>query len=164
MTIQSVNPATEQLIEEYPETPPETVNLRLQMAHEAQLIWRDVSFEERAKRMRSLAQILRDETESLARLSTTEMGKPITQARSEIEKCAWVCDYYAEHAEEFLRPRTERTKGGRSYVRSDPLGVVLAIMPWNFPYWQAFRAAAPAVMAGNVVVLKHASNVSGVSQ
>lgn len=164
MTIQSINPATGHLIEEYPETPPETVDLRLQMSHEAQLVWRDVSFQERTKRLRSLARILREETESLARLAATEMGKPITQARSEVEKCAWVCDYYAGHAGEFLRPRTEPTDGGRSYVRYDPLGVVLAIMPWNFPYWQVFRAAVPAVMAGNVVVLKHASNVCGVSQ
>lgn len=164
MTIQSLNPATEQLIEEYPETPPETVDLRLEMAHEAQLVWRGVRFSERTKRIRSLAQILRDETESLARLATTEMGKPITQSRSEVEKCAWVCDYYADHAEEFLQPRKAPTEGARAYVRYDPLGAVLAIMPWNFPYWQVFRAAAPAVMAGNVVVLKHASNVGSISQ
>ncbi|REJ88853.1 MAG: NAD-dependent succinate-semialdehyde dehydrogenase [Planctomycetota bacterium] len=162
--MQSINPATEELFEEYPETAHESVDLRLQMAHEAQLSWRKTSFDARVSRLRSLGKLLRAEVDSLADLATNEMGKPIAQSRGEVEKCAWVCDYYAEHAEEFLEPRTEPVEGGRGYVRYDPLGVVLAVMPWNFPYWQVFRAAVPAVAAGNVMALKHASNVSGVSQ
>jgi succinate-semialdehyde dehydrogenase/glutarate-semialdehyde dehydrogenase len=107
-----------------------------------------------------VAQELRQQRERLAREVTREMGKPLSQARAEIEKCAWVCEYYAQHGPQFLAPEEVRTEARRSYVRFDPLGVVLAIMPWNFPYWQVFRFAAGAVMAGNTVVLKHAANVS----
>jgi succinate-semialdehyde dehydrogenase/glutarate-semialdehyde dehydrogenase len=111
--------------------------------------------------MRRLAALLRAERATYGKLMTEEMGKPIAAAEAEADKCAWVCDFFAEHAESFLAPETIATDASRSFVRFDPLGPVLAIMPWNFPFWQHFRFAAPAVMAGNVAVLKHASNVPG---
>ena len=109
--------------------------------------------------MREAAQILRTRRAEYARTMTTEMGKPIVQAEAEVDKCAWVCEYYADHAEAFLAEQARETEASRSYVRFDPLGPVLAVMPWNFPFWQVFRFAAPALMAGNAGVLKHASNV-----
>src|SRR5207302_7532072 len=111
--------------------------------------------------LRALGARLRGRGPALAGLMTAEMGKPIAQAEAEIAKCAGACDYYAEHAGRYLAPETIETDAGRSFTRCDPLGVVLAIMPWNFPLWQVFRCAAPAWMAGNAIVLKHASNVSG---
>ena len=109
--------------------------------------------------MREAAQILRTRRAEYARTMTTEMGKPIVQAEAEVDKCAWVCEYYADHAEAFLAEQPRETQASRSYVRFDPLGPVLAVMPWNFPFWQVFRFAAPALMAGNAGILKHASNV-----
>jgi succinate-semialdehyde dehydrogenase/glutarate-semialdehyde dehydrogenase len=161
--IKSINPATEEVIQEYAPTAPEDVENRLQMADEAQRAWCGSSFADRAVRLRHLAEILTGDKESLAQLMTAEMGKPIKQARAEIEKCALVCNFYADKAEEFLSPRKIETDASDSFVRYDPLGVVFAVMPWNFPFWQVFRFAAPAVMAGNAGVLKHASNVSGVA-
>jgi succinate-semialdehyde dehydrogenase/glutarate-semialdehyde dehydrogenase len=111
--------------------------------------------------MRRAAAILRDRSQAYADLMATEMGKPLAQGKAEVEKCAWACDYYAEHAERFLAPEAVPTDATKSFVAFEPLGVVLAIMPWNFPFWQVFRFAAPALMAGNAAVLKHASNVSG---
>src|SRR6266516_5982606 len=128
-------------------------------AHAAFLQWREVPFARRAQRMREAAQILRTRRAEYARTMTTEMGKPIVQAEAEVDKCAWVCEYYADHAEAFLAEQPRETQASRSYVRFDPLGPVLAVMPWNFPFWQVFRFAAPALMAGNVGFLKHASNV-----
>lgn len=163
MPLESINPATESPIARYDEMSPDDVRERLHRADAAQQAWKHVGFDERADRLRALAEVLRDETDTLARLATEEMGKPLTQAKAEVEKCAIGCEYYAEHAEEFLSSRTEHTPAARSYVRYDPLGVILAIMPWNFPFWQVLRCAAPGVMAGNGIVLKHASNVSGVA-
>src|SRR6266705_255612 len=128
-------------------------------AHAAFLQWREVPFARRAQRMREAAQILRTRRAEYARTMTTEMWKPIVQAEAEVDKCAWVCEYYADHAEAFLAEQPRETPASRSYVRFDPLGPVLAVMPWNFPFWQVFRFAAPALMAGNTAVLKHASNV-----
>jgi succinate-semialdehyde dehydrogenase / glutarate-semialdehyde dehydrogenase len=116
---------------------------------------------ERGDLLRRVARRLREEDHRLAQLMALEMGKPVRQGRAEVEKCAWVSDFYAEHAETFLRPEPIVTESARSYVAFLPLGAVLAIMPWNFPFWQVFRFAAPAVMAGNVALLKHAGNVSG---
>ncbi len=116
-------------------------------------------FSERSKLMNEAAKVLRSKKEEYARGITTEMGKPIKQAVSEVEKCAWVCEYYAENAEKFLAEEFIETDATESYVRFDPIGVVLAVMPWNFPFWQVFRFAAPSIMAGNVGLLKHASNV-----
>jgi succinate-semialdehyde dehydrogenase/glutarate-semialdehyde dehydrogenase len=121
--------------------------------------WRRVPFAERAEPMRAAARILRARKEEFARTMAVEMGKPIAQGEAEAEKCAWTCEYYAEHAGAMLRVDPRETDALRSYIRFDPLGVVLAIMPWNFPFWQVFRFAAPALMAGNAAILKHASNV-----
>src|SRR5213593_354434 len=128
-------------------------------AHAAFLQWREVPFARRAQRMREAAQILRTRRAEYARTMTLEMGKPIVQGEAEVDKCAWACEYYADHAEAFLAEQSRETEASRSYVRFDPLGPVLAVMPWNFPFWQVFRFAAPALMAGNAGVLKHASNV-----
>jgi acyl-CoA reductase-like NAD-dependent aldehyde dehydrogenase len=161
--LKSINPANGELIAEYPETSPEDLEGRLAKAEEAFSRWRKTAFAERAKRFSSLAELLRKQQPVLAELMTREMGKPIAQAEAEIEKCAWVCDYYTEEGERLLAPQEVETDANRSYVRYDPLGTILAIMPWNFPYWQAFRAAVPAIAGGNVMVLKHAGNVSGVA-
>ena len=109
--------------------------------------------------MQKAASILRGRKAEFARTMTLEMGKPIVQGEAEVEKCAWTCEYYAQHAEAMLAEQPRETDASRSFVRFDPLGVVLAVMPWNFPFWQVFRFAAPALMAGNAGVLKHASNV-----
>src|SRR5207245_10755794 len=127
--------------------------------HAAFLEWRAVPMGARAKQMREAASALRRRKADYARTMTREMGKPIVQGEAEVEKCAWVCDYYAEQAAGFLAEQPRETDASQSYVRFDPLGVVLAVMPWNFPFWQVFRFAAPALMAGNGAVLKHASNV-----
>jgi succinate-semialdehyde dehydrogenase/glutarate-semialdehyde dehydrogenase len=161
MPLQSLNPATDEIVREYPETRPEEVSSILAAAREAFGRWRRTSFAERAAPLNRAAELLRERRDDLARLMATEMGKPLAQGRSEADKCAWVCEYYAESAEAFLAPEDVATDAHRSYVAFEPLGVVLAVMPWNFPLWQVFRFAAPALMAGNAGVLKHASNVSG---
>ncbi|HEY3097278.1 MAG TPA: aldehyde dehydrogenase family protein, partial [Methylomirabilota bacterium] len=159
MAIESVNPATGEVLETFREIGREDVERILAAAHAAFLDWRDPRYAARAKNMRQAATILRTRQPDYARLMTLEMGKPIVQAEAEIEKCAWACEYYADHAEALLAEQPRQTDASRSYVRFDPLGVVLAVMPWNFPFWQVFRFAAPALMAGNAAVLKHASNV-----
>jgi len=123
--------------------------------------WKTTSFSERSKLLKGIAVILRNNKEEYAKTITLEMGKPITQAIAEIEKCAWVCDYYAQSADKHLASSSVVSNASKSYITYEPLGVILAIMPWNYPFWQVFRFAAPALMAGNVVVLKHASNVFG---
>ena len=159
MSIKSVNPATDEVLETLDETSPAEIERSLARAHATFLEWRDTAFARRAERMRNAARVLRAHKAEYARTMTIEMGKPISQSDAEVEKCAWVCEYYAEHAEAFLSEQPRETDGSRSYVRFDPLGPVLAVMPWNFPFWQVFRFAAPALMAGNTGVLKHASNV-----
>lgn len=128
---------------------------------QAQEQWRKRSFAERAKHLRRAAELLREKKSEYGRLMAEEMGKPLSQGEAESEKCAWVCDYYAENAEDFLANEPIETNADHSYVAFNPLGIVLAIMPWNYPFWQLFRFAAPALMAGNAAVLKHAPNVSG---
>src|SRR5215213_4532088 len=130
-------------------------------AHSTWQTWRKTEFKDRAALMKNAAAILRDRKLELAHMMAGEMGKPLKQGAAEAEKCAWVCDYYADNAEAHLAPEPVRTEGTKSYVAYEPIGVVLAIMPWNFPFWQVYRFAAPALMAGNVGVLKHASNVPG---
>ena len=159
MAIESLNPATGEVLETFREIGREDVERMLAAAHTAFLEWRDARYAARAKNMRQAATILRTRKLDYARLMTLEMGKPIVQGEAEIEKCAWTCEYYADHAEALLAEQPRQTDASRSYVRFDPLGVVLAVMPWNFPFWQVFRFAAPALMAGNAAVLKHASNV-----
>jgi succinate-semialdehyde dehydrogenase/glutarate-semialdehyde dehydrogenase len=156
-----VNPATGETFEEYPDHPPVEVERRLAASAAAFPLWRARSFAERGAILAHAAAILRAGRDRLARLMTLEMGKPIAQAEAEVEKCAWVCEHFAAEAERYLAPERIDTDASRSYVRCDPLGAVLAVMPWNFPLWQVFRCAAPALMAGDVVVLKHASNVPG---
>src|SRR5688572_13189305 len=155
------NPATEELIRDYPEPDEREVEDRLATAERAFAAWRKVPFAERARLMHAAADRLREHRADYGRLMTEEMGKTLSAAEAEVDKCAWVCDYYAEHAEELLASESVATDASRSCVRYDPLGPVLAVMPWNFPFWQVFRFAAPALMAGNVGLLKHASNVPG---
>src|SRR3989454_10642580 len=159
MALQSINPATDQLVAEYPETTPDEVTRILRAARAAFGSWRRAAPPERAASLRRAGALLRARKDELARLMAVEMGKPLAQGRAEAEKCAWVCDYYAEEGAGFLAPETIATDASRSYVAFEPLGVVLAVMPWNFPLWQVFRFAAPALMAANVGLLKHASNV-----
>ncbi|MGH7345786.1 MAG: aldehyde dehydrogenase family protein, partial [Candidatus Rokuibacteriota bacterium] len=159
MSLQSVNPATGEVLETFPATSSSELEGIVAQSHAAFLEWRTAPFKARAERMREAAQVLRRRRTEFARTMTLEMGKPITQGEAEADKCAWVCEYYADSAEGFLSVQPRETDAAKSYVRFDPLGVVLAVMPWNFPFWQVFRFAAPALMAGNAGVLKHASNV-----
>jgi succinate-semialdehyde dehydrogenase / glutarate-semialdehyde dehydrogenase len=159
MSIQSVNPATGEVIETLEPTSAAQVEQIVAGAHAAFLEWRTQPWSRRSALMHKAAAELRARQSEYAAIMTREMGKPIVQSEAEVEKCAVTCDYYAEHAEAFLAEQTRETDASRSYVRFDPLGVVLAVMPWNFPFWQVFRFAAPALMAGDAGVLKHASNV-----
>ncbi len=159
--ITSVNPATGETIAQYDEHSLDEVNAIVANTEAAKKKWEKSDFSGRAERMSAAAALLRNHSEEYARLITLEMGKPIVQSRGEVEKCASVCDYYAKHAADFLANEPVPTMASQSYIAYRPLGVVLAIMPWNFPFWQVFRFAAPALMAGNGVLLKHASNVTG---
>ena len=161
MSIESVNPATGETVRTYDEMTPQQTAAAVADAHEAWKAWRKTSFAERAKPMKKAAAILRERKAEFAKLMAIEMGKPLKQGVAETEKCAWVCEHYADNAEAYLAPEMTETDASKSYVAFDPLGVVLAVMPWNFPFWQVFRFAAPALMAGNAGVLKHASNVPG---
>jgi succinate-semialdehyde dehydrogenase / glutarate-semialdehyde dehydrogenase len=161
MKIKSINPANGETLKTYDEMSAAKVAAALDQAHQTWTSWRKTAFVERARLMTRAGSILRERKEELARLMALEMGKPIKQGIAEAEKCAWVCDYYAENAELHLAPDVIKTESLKSYVAFEPLGVVLAVMPWNFPFWQVFRFAAPALMAGNTGVLKHSSNVPG---
>ena len=161
MTLRSLNPATGKTIREYPEASAQEVAATLAAARAAFAGWRRRPFSERAGPLKRAGELLRERREELARLMALEMGKPLAQGRAEADKCAWVCDHYGQGAEGFLSPEDVSTDATRSYVAFEPLGVVLAVMPWNFPLWQVFRFAAPALMAGNAGILKHSSNVSG---
>jgi len=161
MTITTVNPATGEVIARYETQTGEEIDALLTASAEAYQRWSGTSFAKRAACLTSLARGLRERSGELARLIATEMGKPLPQGEAEVEKCAWVCEHYAEHGEAFLAPQPVASDAERSEVVFRPLGPVLAIMPWNFPLWQFFRFAAPALMAGNVAILRHASNVAG---
>jgi acyl-CoA reductase-like NAD-dependent aldehyde dehydrogenase len=158
--IETVNPATGQPLTRHEIHDGAHVDAALDAAKDAYRAWRALSFDERAAHVRRLAVHLRSNKHRIAKLATVEMGKPIAEAEAEVAKCAWNCDFFAEHASRFLADEAVATNARESYVAYRPLGVVLAIMPWNFPFWQVFRFAAPALMAGNVGVLKHAANVS----
>jgi len=155
----SLNPATNQLIQTYASWDDHRLKQALEKTHHAQQAWAQTTFAQRAEVLRNAVTQLRAQHDRYALLITQEMGKPLREARAEVEKCTTVCDYYAQHAEEFMRAEPVDSEASKSYIAHDPLGVVLAIMPWNFPFWQAFRAAAPALMAGNALLLKHAPNV-----
>jgi succinate-semialdehyde dehydrogenase/glutarate-semialdehyde dehydrogenase len=159
MAMLSMNPATGETISSFEELSTEALEHKLARAQVAFRGYRLSSFGERARWMRATAEILERDAEEFGRLMTEEMGKPLGAAVAEAKKCAWACRYYMEHAERFLADQVVETDAERSYVRYEPIGPVLAIMPWNFPFWQVFRFAAPALMAGNVGLLKHASNV-----
>lgn len=157
----SINPYSGEKIAEYKELSKSKINKRLKKAERTFSEWRLTSFESRRNLVLSLAEELKRNKKEYAKMITAEMGKPIKQSIAEIEKCAWVCEYYAQNAEHHLRAKVIKTDAYKSYVSYEPLGIILAIMPWNYPFWQVFRFAAPAMMAGNVAVLKHASNVMG---
>src|SRR5688500_2325952 len=159
--MKSINPTTGELLESFEPITDAEIDERLGRAWDAFLAHRATSFAERAERMIRAAGILEGEKAELGRMMTLEMGKPIGAAVAEAEKCAWVCRYYAEQAERFLADEEVESGARRSFIRYQPLGPVLAVMPWNFPLWQVFRFAAPALMAGNGGLLKHASNVPG---
>lgn len=159
--IKSINPATEEEIKSYDEMNPGEIEKIVSSADKTFNEWHRSSFSERSLKMKKAGEVLRKNSERYARLMTEEMGKPILQSRSEIEKCAWVCDYFADNGEEFLKDIIAKSDASKSFVSFQPLGVVLAVMPWNFPYWQVFRFAVPGLMAGNAGILKHASNVTG---
>ena len=159
MSIRSINPATGQTLNSFDELSAQQIEESLTRAANAFRDSRRTRLADRSSMMLRVAEILGNEKTDFARLMTTEMGKPINAAVQEAEKCAWVCRYYAESAEEHLADQIVETNATKSYVHFQPLGVVLAVMPWNFPFWQVFRFAAPALMAGNVGLLKHASNV-----
>ena len=161
MSLRSVNPATGELLEAFEETPADELDRMLARADAASREWRRRPIAERADRLHAAARLLRERADTYARTMALEMGKPLAQGRAEAEKCAWACDYYADHAAAFLADEPRQSDATRSYVRFEALGVVLAIMPWNFPFWQVFRFAAPALAAGNGAILKHAPNVSG---
>ena len=159
MTFQSINPATEAVLATFDEFHSRQTEAALAEADTAFREWRRASVAERARPMQRAAALLRERKAKYGGLITAEMGKPIVAAEAEVEKCAWACEFYAENAERFLADEPVRTEARASYVAFEPLGVVLAVMPWNFPFWQVFRFAAPTMMAGNAALLKHASNV-----
>ena len=159
--IQTLNPATEETLRIYPSYDAAQIDAALDLARRAFSSWRSSPLAERTACLQRIASRLRAEKTHIATLITTEMGKPILEAEAEVEKCAWGCEHYAEHASEYLADQIVTTAAKRSLVAFRPLGVILAIMPWNFPFWQVFRAAAPILAAGNALILKHASNVTG---
>lgn len=160
MALESINPYTLETIETFRAHTEEETKQIIEQAHGRFLQWRHTSFDERKDLMHRAAEVLEKNQQKYAEAMVKEMGKPISEARAEIKKCAWACRFYADNAEDFLAPETIPTDAQNSFVRYDPLGAVLAIMPWNFPFWQVFRFAAPTLMAGNTALLKHASNVS----
>lgn len=159
--LNSINPATGELLQAYDEMSPEELDGIVKLSREGFLQWRAWNLDDRGEALKNAGRLLRSRKDEYARLMALEMGKPFSQGQGEVAKCAWVCDHYAEYAEEYLEPEPAETDAIRSYVAFVPLGPILAIMPWNFPFWQVFRFAAPSLMAGNTVVLKHASNVTG---
>ena len=161
MKIKSINPANNSVIKEYESYSDQAVNTMINQSHEDFLLWKLLSFDKRRDILLKMAQKLKDDVEKHAKMISLEMGKPIKESRAEVLKCVWVVEYYAENASDFLKPETIKSDYSDSYIQYDPIGIVLGVMPWNFPYWQVFRFIAPSLMAGNTCVLKHASNVSG---
>ena len=159
MAIETVNPATEEIVKSFTPMTDEEVKIIIDDANSDFLKWKTEKISHRKKLMLNTAKVLREEKVKYGKILALEMGKPINQAIAEVEKCAWVCEYYAENTENILAKEFIETDATESYVQFDPIGIVLAVMPWNFPFWQVFRFAAPALMAGNAGILKHASNV-----
>ncbi len=161
MTFETINPATGKTIQSYKFMTNDEIEQILNDGHRTFLEWRKTAFSDRAKKMIKAAEYLSDNKQTLSELITEEIGKLPNESTAEIEKCALVCKYFAENAEKFLAPRPVKTESSKSFVTYNPLGIVLAIMPWNFPFWQVFRFAAPSLMAGNAAVLKHSVNTMG---
>jgi len=159
--LKSINPFDPSRIINYPQLSDMSLAIRLGRSHSTFAQYRFTSFVDRSELMNRVAALLRERSRELAEEITREMGKPLTEAEAEVKKCAWVCEYYAENAALFLEEKVVETEADESRVMFEPLGPILAVMPWNFPFWQVFRFAAPALMAGNTVLLKHASNVQG---
>jgi succinate-semialdehyde dehydrogenase/glutarate-semialdehyde dehydrogenase len=159
--LKSVNPATGKIVETYESHSDKGVEKIINATDKSWQHWRTTSFSHRAIFMQNISSLLRSKKEELARLMALEMGKVLKEGIAEIEKCAWVCEYYTQNGENFLENETIQTEAYRSFVSYQPLGTILAVMPWNFPFWQVFRFLAPTLMAGNTAVLKHASNVPG---
>src|SRR5579872_1972445 len=159
MAIATINPATGQVIKTFEPLTDAQVDQKIGLAAKTFQTFHKLPFAERARMMLKAAEILENEKASLAKLMTTEMGKTFRSAEEEAVKSAWGCRYYAEHAERFLADEVVETPASRSFIRYQPLGVILVVMPWNYPFWQVFRFIAPGLMAGNVGILKHASNV-----
>jgi succinate-semialdehyde dehydrogenase/glutarate-semialdehyde dehydrogenase len=163
MAIQSTNPTTGEVIKSFEEISDTELEAKLAKAQQAYLVWKESDLSEREEKMARMAKIYRERAEELGKLASLEMGKTAAQGKGEVEKCAWLMEYYVENARKFLQPQMIETEAQKSYVRFDSLGVILAVMPWNFPYWQAVRGFVPNLMVGNTVVLKHASNVPQVA-
>lgn len=161
MTLETVNPATGEAIKSYALHSASEVSNKIDQIHKAWLSWKETSFEQRSTLLNRMAEVLITRKAELSKLMALEMGKPVTQGLAEVEKCASVCKYYAAHAKEQLADAIIETEASKSFVAFKPIGVVLAVMPWNYPFWQVFRFLAPALAAGNCGVLKHASNVPG---
>jgi succinate-semialdehyde dehydrogenase/glutarate-semialdehyde dehydrogenase len=161
MEFQSVNPYNNEQVGIFTALTKDELDEKLNKSQKAFESWRKVPIANRCQLIKNAGQVLRDNVEQYAKMITLEMGKPISESRSEVNKCAWVCDYYAENAETFLAHETIITDASQSFVRHDPMGAILAIMPWNFPFWQVFRYSAPTLIAGNTALLKHAPNVFG---
>lgn len=161
MIFKSINPHNGQEVGQFTSLTDAELKNKLDRSSTAFNSWRNVPLEERSRLMLKAADILKNDVETYAKMITLEMGKPIKESRAEVLKCAWVCTYYAENAAEFLTSEIIETEASKSFVRHDPIGAVFAVMPWNFPFWQVFRFAAPTLMAGNVGLLKHAANVFG---
>jgi len=161
MEIKTINPATEAVLQTYLTLQPLQANTLIEAGHITYQAWKKTDFSQRKQRMLKLAELLRKNQDKYALLSAQEMGKPITAGRAELEKSAWVCEHFAEHAESYLAPRLIKTDMKKMIVGYQPLGIIFAIMPWNFPFWQVFRFAAPTIMAGNAAILKHAPITSG---
>jgi succinate-semialdehyde dehydrogenase/glutarate-semialdehyde dehydrogenase len=159
--VTSINPYNNKRLETFELLSNSEIERVLQSSQKSYLSWKKTTLSERKTYLSAVANDLRENKKAYANTITSEMGKPMAQAIAEVEKCAWVCDYYAQSAAEHLAPETVATDASKSYITYEPLGVLLAVMPWNYPFWQVFRFAAPALMAGNVVLLKHASNVFG---
>ncbi len=161
MLLRSINPASGEIVREYPESQWEEINNVIRDVHSADKSWKKTSISQRVDLVKKLARLLEIKKEGLAFTITVEMGKPIVESRAEIDKCIWLCNYYCENIDDFLKVRHIQTDASESFISLQPLGVILAVMPWNFPFWQVFRCAIPSILAGNTIVLKHASNVPG---
>jgi len=164
MALQSIDPASGEKMRTYPELSPEDISRLVAKAGRAQLRWRQTALRQHAQLMEKLSGVLRSRADEYSRLMALEMGKPVREGRKEIEKCAWLCRHYAEHAGKMLESEAVATEAARSFVTFQPLGIILAVMPWNYPFWQVLRLAVPALLAGNAVLLKHASNVPGCAE